>query len=285
MIHETRALRRASQTAAAHAAARRSLRSLIAGVSLFAGVALTASFVAPAAMAADSEGITALQGMSARSGSLASYSAKADRALDDAEAAVEAARGLKRQVAASGLPVARDVVAIDTGRLQTAIDTLRDEELVPALLLPDMTTDAVTATAEVVQETDDLQVAFQVAQEQKAAEEAARAAAEALAAANTPDGAKATARTMAADRYGWGEGQFSCLESLWSKESGWNYQAYNPSGATGIPQALPGSKMASAGGDWQTNAATQIAWGLGYIDSVYGSPCSAWSHSQAMNWY
>jgi hypothetical protein len=87
-------------------------------------------------------------------------------------------------------------------------------------------------------------------------------------------------------RYGWGGDQFSCLDSLWTKESGWNYQAYNADGgATGIPQALPGSKMASAGADWQTSAATQIAWGLEYISAAYGTPCSAWSHSQAMNWY
>ena len=57
------------------------------------------------------------------------------------------------------------------------------------------------------------------------------------------------------------------------------------SGATGIPQSLPGSKMATAGADWQTNAATQVAWGLDYIQRGYGSPCSAWSHSQAVNWY
>ena len=57
------------------------------------------------------------------------------------------------------------------------------------------------------------------------------------------------------------------------------------SGATGIPQSLPGSKMASAGADWQSNATTQIRWGLGYIQSVYGTPCSAWGHSQATNWY
>ena len=70
------------------------------------------------------------------------------------------------------------------------------------------------------------------------------------------------------------------------KESGWDYQAYNQDGgATGIPQALPGEKMASAGSDWQTNAATQIRWGLGYIASVYGSPCAAWGHSQSVNWY
>ncbi|WP_460799266.1 aggregation-promoting factor C-terminal-like domain-containing protein [Microbacterium sp. GXF0217] len=127
-----------------------------------------------------------------------------------------------------------------------------------------------------------LTAAQQAAAEKKAAEEAAAAAA---AAANTPEGAKATARAMAASQYGWGDGEFSCLESLWNKESGWNYKAYNPSGATGIPQSLPGDKMASAGADWRTNASTQIAWGLGYIDSVYGSPCSAWGHSQATNWY
>ncbi|HEX8095275.1 ubiquitin-like domain-containing protein [Jatrophihabitans sp.] len=84
---------------------------------------------------------------------------------------------------------------------------------------------------------------------------------------------------------GWSSDQFSCLVSLWNKESGWRTNAYNPSGAYGIPQALPGSKMASAGSDWQTSARTQISWGLGYIASVYGSPCSAWAHSQATNWY
>jgi resuscitation-promoting factor RpfB len=84
---------------------------------------------------------------------------------------------------------------------------------------------------------------------------------------------------------GWGGDQFSCLVSLWNKESGWRTNAANPSGAYGIPQALPGSKMASAGGDWQTSASTQISWGLGYIASVYGTPCSAWAHSQATNWY
>ena len=93
---------------------------------------------------------------------------------------------------------------------------------------------------------------------------------------NTVDGAKAAARDIASGQYGWGADQFSCLDSLWTKESGWNYQAYNASGgATGIPQALPGSKMASAGSDWQTNAATQIRWGLGYISSVCTAPPAA----------
>lgn len=86
--------------------------------------------------------------------------------------------------------------------------------------------------------------------------------------------------------YGWGASQFDCLDSLWTRESGWNYRATNPSsGAYGIPQSLPGSKMASAGSDWRTNPATQIRWGLGYIRGRYGSPCSAWAHSEETGWY
>ncbi|MFC7732137.1 lytic transglycosylase domain-containing protein [Actinomadura keratinilytica] len=80
--------------------------------------------------------------------------------------------------------------------------------------------------------------------------------------------------------------QFGCLVNLWNKESGWNYRATNPSsGAYGIPQALPGSKMASEGADWRTNAKTQIRWGLNYIKGRYGSPCAAWQHSQSTGWY
>ena len=85
--------------------------------------------------------------------------------------------------------------------------------------------------------------------------------------------------------YGWSSSEFGCLVSLWNAESGWDVYASNPSGAYGIPQALPGSKMASAGPDWQSNAATQIRWGLGYIKSLYGSPCGAWSHERATGWY
>jgi hypothetical protein len=85
--------------------------------------------------------------------------------------------------------------------------------------------------------------------------------------------------------FGWSSSQFSCLDPLWSRESGWNVTASNPDGAYGIPQAMPGSKMASAGPDWETNAATQIRWGLGYIKGLYGSPCGAWSHEEATGWY
>jgi len=97
--------------------------------------------------------------------------------------------------------------------------------------------------------------------------------------------AQAIAAAQVAAR-GWGTGEFSCLVSLWQRESGWRVNAYNSSsGAYGIPQSLPGSKMQTAGDDWQTNPATQISWGLGYIASRYATPCGAWSHSESNNWY
>ena len=103
----------------------------------------------------------------------------------------------------------------------------------------------------------------------------------------TPD--PGTAQAIAYDMVlarGWGDDQFACLVALWNRESGWRVNAYNPSsGAYGIPQSLPGNKMATAGADWETNPATQIAWGLGYISGRYGSPCGAWGHSESVGWY
>ncbi|MFG2376981.1 lytic transglycosylase domain-containing protein [Streptomyces sp. NPDC048504] len=81
-------------------------------------------------------------------------------------------------------------------------------------------------------------------------------------------------------------GQFQCFSNIVDHESSWNYRAVNASsGAYGLFQALPGSKMSSVGSDWQTNPATQIKWGLNYMDSRYGSPCEAWSFWQANSWY
>ena len=100
-----------------------------------------------------------------------------------------------------------------------------------------------------------------------------------------PGSAQDSAKNLALAQ-GWGDDQFACLHSLWAKESGWRANAANTSsGAYGIPQALPGSKMASSGADWETNPETQIKWGLGYIGSRYGNPCSAWAHSVASGWY
>jgi hypothetical protein len=144
------------------------------------------------------------------------------------------------------------------------------------------------------------QAAEQAAAEQAAAEAAAEAARpeEAARAARSrpeptadvavdvePGSAQAIAAEMVAAR-GWGSDQFDCLVNLWERESGWQVDAENSSsGAYGIPQALPGSKMASAGADWRTNPATQIEWGLGYIEERYGDPCGAWSHFLDRNWY
>lgn len=102
-----------------------------------------------------------------------------------------------------------------------------------------------------------------------------------------PAGAQAYARSALAS-FGWGQDQFGCLQSLWTQESGWRANALNASsGAYGIPQSLPADKMAAAGADWRTNAATQINWGLAYIKSSYGSPCGAWSHEMSVDphWY
>lgn len=100
-----------------------------------------------------------------------------------------------------------------------------------------------------------------------------------------PGSAQAIAYAML-QSMGLGDDEFACLVVLWERESHWNVYAENSaSGAYGIPQALPGSKMASAGADWQTSATTQITWGLGYIAGRYGTPCGAWAHSEDVGWY
>lgn len=139
-----------------------------------------------------------------------------------------------------------------------------------------------------------------VVAEAKAAAAAAKAAADAAAEAarveqaraaslahhQTPNGARELGAHLAATVHGWGGGEFSCLERLWTKESNWRYDAYNAGGgATGIPQSLPGSKMATFGADYLTNPETQIRWGLDYIKRAYGTPCAAWGHSVQKNWY
>jgi hypothetical protein len=98
-----------------------------------------------------------------------------------------------------------------------------------------------------------------------------------------PSGPPPDPSTLAS--FGFSTDQFGCLNDIWSRESGWRYNAENASGAYGIPQALPGSKMASAGADWQTDPTTQIKWGLGYIKNVYGTPCNAWAHEEDDGWY
>ncbi|MFG3341933.1 lytic transglycosylase domain-containing protein [Glycomyces sp. NPDC048151] len=97
-------------------------------------------------------------------------------------------------------------------------------------------------------------------------------------------GNKATGCALAQE-HGFGLDEIGCLVALWDRESGWNELAANGIGAYGIPQALPGDKMASEGSDWETNPVTQIEWGLGYIEGRYGTPCEAWNHSEEVGWY
>ena len=243
----------------------------------------------------------------------------ADQAVTDAAAAVTAATTVTADIAASGLDVGTPDTTVDTSGLETAVQQLKRAQALPALYTPDFTSAVTALTASVGEQTAGLRGKLDAAialKAQQEAEEKARKEAEAAAAAKaaeaaaaakkpsssssaprpvyatggavggtSPADAQATARAMLGN-YGWGDDQFGCLVSLWNKESGWNYQAYNRgSGAYGIPQALPGSKMGSAGADWQTNPATQIAWGLGYISGRYGSPCGAWGHSQSTGWY
>ena len=226
--------------------------------------------------------------------------ADADAALRATDNAVERAKQVEADAAASGLDLGEGPTTIDTKDLRAAAERVENFVGLPPML-PSLTKAVVAHLEGVVTETNALQARHDAAAKAKAEAEAAAAAAAAaaaeaqrkaeeaaaaLAAANTVEGAQAIARDLAASQYGWGGDQFSCLVNLWNRESGWNHQAYNASsGATGIPQALPGSKMATAGPDWQTSARTQIVWGLDYIARAYGSPCGAWGHSNAFNWY
>jgi hypothetical protein len=105
-------------------------------------------------------------------------------------------------------------------------------------------------------------------------------------AAREPIGAKRFAKEMMASEYGWGDEEYTCLNRLWTKESHWNYQARNPrSGAHGIAQALPATKMEQVGTDWRTNPITQIQWGLLYISERYDTPCAAWTKWRKSRYY
>ncbi|MEJ1154800.1 phospholipase [Microbacterium marmarense] len=266
--------------------------------------------------------VTALADANDDAQTLDDISVQAQSALDAANATLTAAATVVGDVAASDLELDTDDTSIDTTALRDYIEKFDGLEVMPLLILPGLTADTVAETELVQARADELSGKLADAEEaaaaaKKAAEEAAAkaaaeqqaaeaAAAEAEAAAaeesaeqatgtgaavaatgsNSAGDAQAYAQELGASQYGWGADQFSCLVSLWNRESGWNYQAYNASsGAFGIPQSLPGSKMASAGADWQTNAATQVAWGLGYISAAYGTPCGAWSHSESVGWY
>jgi hypothetical protein len=292
-----------------HLRARRAFAAATAGFAVALGLvgatsaAASVPLSAPAAASASSFAVPTapLAVVEPTVGTFTMSTQDAEAALEAAKTALENAATLTVEIAGSGLELGVPDTSIDTDALREATLRLSNADFVPVLLFPALAEDAREQAQLVGVRVAELRAALEsaraakaaadaAAQAQREAEVAAAAKAEAeaaaLAARNTPAGAKAVAEQLAAEKYGWGAEQFSCLVSLWQKESSWNYQAYNASsGATGIPQSLPGSKMASAGADWQTNAATQIAWGLDYISRAYGSPCGAWGKSQASGWY
>ncbi len=136
----------------------------------------------------------------------------------------------------------------------------------------------------------DAEKAAQAAEDKRKADEAAANRAKARSAMTSVDApavsvSPGSVQALAQQIVG-NDAQFQCFSQIVKRESGWNYTATNASsGAYGLVQALPGSKMASAGADWRTNPATQIKWGLNYMNSRYGSPCGAWSFWQSHHWY
>ncbi|MGV9566490.1 aggregation-promoting factor C-terminal-like domain-containing protein [Streptomyces sp. NPDC003480] len=142
------------------------------------------------------------------------------------------------------------------------------------------------AAADAVAKQKAAQKAEEDAKARKAAEEKASRDATRDASSFPVQGSYTVAQIQAMARSMVGAGQFQCFSNIVDHESSWNYRAVNASsGAYGLFQALPGSKMSSVGADWQTNPATQIKWGLNYMNSRYGSPCQAWSFWQANSWY
>jgi hypothetical protein len=269
----TRAARKTRRSSGRHRIA------LLAGGLVLAGALTGTGFTVQTAVA--EQQAQAQQERDERAAAKAAEAAEIDQAHRAASIAL--------QEADTALDAAANKV--DATELSNITSSLAGYVAMPLEEVSELTAQATEQAAAVRAAAEEADRAAVAAAEAQAAAEAhaaaeAQAAAEALAAGNTVAGAKATAASLAAERYGWGESQFSCLVKLWQKESDWSYTAYNNNGgATGIPQALPGNKMASAGADWATNATTQIAWGLEYIRASYGSPCSAWSHSQAVNWY
>jgi murein DD-endopeptidase MepM/ murein hydrolase activator NlpD len=143
------------------------------------------------------------------------------------------------------------------------------------------------AAAAKAAEVEKARAAVLAKQRKAAAERAARAAERQRIVANAQEDPKAVAR-MLLPEFGFGQGQWSCLDQLWIGESDWRWDVENPSsGAYGIPQSLPGKKMATMGADWRTNPVTQIRWGLDYIKKSYGTPCNAldfWN-GNSPHWY
>ncbi len=268
---------------------------IVAGAVVAIGAMVGTGFVVQGAVAAQNDRIAETRALT--------EAANSDVQQLDAHGGILEARAVKQ--AEDTLAVATDTINAAQGKadataLTATVSALGEYKLLAperVFALVDSTESHAETVRAAVAEAD------RVAAEQAAAAAAAKAAADAAAAAAAaaeqssssssgsrpgapanPSAAQAIARDMLLAR-GWGDDQFGCLVELWNHESGWNVYASNPSGAYGIPQALPGSKMATAGADWESNPATQNSWGLGYITGRYGTPCGAWDTFSSQGWY
>lgn len=184
----------------------------------------------------------------------------------------------------AGGPVLADVLGLGTPPPATMPVAWEQSKQDDAAWMADSHTAVVTAEKQRKADARRKAQAQRKAEQRRQAEQA-RAARARAAQGGTPSQNRALGMQMCADR-SWSAGQCEDLGRLWQKESGWNHRAHNgSSGAHGIPQALPGSKMGSHGADWASNPRTQIAWGLDYIAGRYGNPSSAWAHSVSRGWY
>ncbi|MGN6780039.1 MAG: transglycosylase SLT domain-containing protein [Marmoricola sp.] len=194
-----------------------------------------------------------------------------------------AAKGVRGSAVLSGVAVAATGLAVSTGVLSHATPT-DNAAMALSAGTPHLSEAQLAArTRAASRSTDDRQV------EADRIKVAALSNDSGAAVTHSEDLSTADPRTIAKallPQYGFSSSEFSCLDAIYTAESGWNPRADNPtSSAYGIPQALPGSKMASAGSDWETNPETQIRWGLGYIKDRYGTPCAALSFREGHGWY
>ncbi|WP_380285628.1 transglycosylase SLT domain-containing protein [Kitasatospora purpeofusca] len=188
---------------------------------------------------------------------------------------------------ASAQQAAADAAAKAAAEQKAAEEAARQQAAAEAQAKADAAAKEAAAKAEA-------EKAAKAAEEKRKADEAAANRSKARSAMSATDGAASAPATSVspgsvqelAQQIVGNDAQFQCFSQIVKRESGWNYTATNKSsGAYGLVQALPGSKMASAGADWRTNPATQIKWGLNYMNSRYGSPCGAWSFWQSHHWY
>nr|WP_181808153.1 transglycosylase SLT domain-containing protein [Streptomyces shenzhenensis] len=202
------------------------------------------------------------------SGSVAQPNNDAEATAADTTLLADLPAGQQAQVQTASLTQQADAVAIQ------ADATAKKDAEQAARVAAAKTAEAKKAQAE------------KAAKEAKARADAKEAASRSSASSFPVQSSYTVAQIQAMAQQMVASGQFQCFSNIVDHESSWNYQAVNASsGAYGLFQALPGSKMSSAGADWQTNPATQIKWGLNYMNSRYGSPCQAWSFWQANHWY